>query len=127
MKMNSFFAIMVGLVLSSVVFAQGVAGKWVGETQGRGGPQMVTLELKVDGDKLTGTYQQGQQPAGEIAEGKVVDASTITFKRSVAGRGGGDPVTIEYTGKVSGAEMTLTPMAPAGGRGGGGPIMLKRS
>ena len=63
--------------------------------------------------------QQGQQPAVDISEGKVVDASTVTFKRTVTGRGG--EITIDYTGKISGSEMTLTPEFPGGGgRGGGG-------
>jgi hypothetical protein len=63
----------------------------------------------------------------------VVDASTITFKRTVMGRGG--EITIEYTGKLGGAELTLTPMFQGGGPGGGGggggrgpmPITLKRA
>ena len=106
--------------VSVMVFAQaGVAGKWTGETQGRQGPQPITLELKMDAGKLTGTMTQGAQPAAAITDAKVVDASTISFKRSLAGRGGGDPIVIEYTGKIKGDEMTLTPSA-AGGRGGGG-------
>jgi hypothetical protein len=120
------------LVAPGFVAAQtGAAGKWTGETQGRGGTQQIVLQLKVDGGTLTGTYQQGEQPAAEIKEGKVVDASTITFKRTVMGRGG--EITIEYTGKISGAELTLTPMVQGGGPGGGGggrgpmPITLKRA
>lgn len=114
------------LVATGVVSAQGVAGKWTGETQGRGGVQQIVLQLKADGSTLTGTYQQGEQPAVDIKEGKVVDASTITFKRTFMGRGG--EVTIEYTGKINGAELTLTPMAQGGGGGRGPmPITLKRA
>jgi hypothetical protein len=138
-------------VLSSVVvlcalavFAHaqtGPAGKWTGEVPGRGGgTQPVTLELKVTGGTLAGTYTQGEQSA-QISNGKVVDASTITFSRTVMGRGG--EITINYTGKISGNELTLTPALPegaapagAGGGGGGGgrggrgalmPITLKRA
>ena len=114
--------------LSLMAWAQsGPAGKWTGEAQGRQGPQPITLELKVDAGKLTGTMSQGAQPAGEITEGKIVDADTISFKRSIQGRGG--QIEVEYTGKIKGNEMTLTPTA-AGGRGGGrGPteITLKRA
>ena len=113
--------------LSLIAFAQsGPAGKWTGEAQGRQGPQPITLELKVDAGKLTGTMSQGAQPAGDITEGKIVDADTISFKRSIQGRGG--QIEVEYTGKIKGNEMTLTPAA--GGRGGGrGPteITLKRA
>jgi hypothetical protein len=134
MTRTSTLALVGLLAVPALAVAQsGPAGKWMGETQGRGGTQKVTLELKVDGSKLMGMYQQGEQPASEIAEGKVVDASTITFKRTITGRGG-DPFTIEYSGKISGNELTLTPMfgggGPRGGGGGGGrgpmPIMLKR-
>jgi hypothetical protein len=116
--------------LSMIAFAQsGPAGKWTGETQGRGGPQTITLELKADASKLTGTFTQGAQPAAEITEGKIVDATTISFKRSVQGRGGGGPIEIDYTGKIKGDELTLTPTVAGGGGGGRGPteITLKRA
>lgn len=130
---RKFFVLALSLAaLSLVVVAQsGPAGKWTGETQGRQGPQTITLELKVDAGKLTGTMTQGQQPAAEITEGKIVDPTTISFKRSLQGRGGGGPIEIEYTGKIKGDEMTLTPnLAGRGGGGGGrGPaeITLKRA
>jgi hypothetical protein len=127
---------MAALAIPAVAGAQaGAAGKWVGETQGRGGPQKVMLELKVDGKKLMGTFQQGEQPAADISEGMVMDAATVMFKRSIQGRDG-NAFTIEYTGKINGNEMTLTPMFAGGGPGGGGgggrggrgpmPITLKR-
>jgi hypothetical protein len=115
-------------VLSLMVAAQSdFAGKWTGETQGRQGPQPISLELKVDAGKLTGTMTQGAQPAAEITDGKIVDATTVSFKRTLQGRGGGS-IEIEYTGKIKGNELTLTPNF--GGRGGGrGPaeITLKRA
>src|SRR5215471_11132985 len=104
MKQKSFLVSTFVAALSFIAFAQsGPAGKW------------------------TGTMSQGAQPAGEITEAKIVDADTISFKRSVQGRGGN--IEIEYTGKIKGNEMTLTPTV-AGGRGGGrGPteITLKRA
>ena len=109
----------------------GPAGKWTGEAQGRGGMVTHTLELKVSAGTLAGTYTQGEMST-PITNGKVVDASTITFSRTVMGRGG--EITINYTGKISGNELTLTPALPegaaAGGRGGRGalmPITLKRA
>ena len=134
MKRNLFALSLFMSALSLIGLAQsGVAGKWTGETQGRQGPQTITLDLKVDAGKLTGTMTQGAQPAGEITEGKIVDATTISFKRSLQGRGGGGPIEIEYTGKIKGDEMTLTPnLAGRGGGGGGGgrgpaEITLKRA
>lgn len=135
MRIKTVLAFVALLAVPGLVAAQtGAAGKWMGETQGRGGPQQVTLQLKVDGAKLMGTYQQGEQPAAEIAEGKVVDAATITFNRTLPGRGGGEGFTISYTGKINGNELTLTPAFAGGGPGGGGggggrgpmPFTLKR-
>jgi hypothetical protein len=128
---KSLLALVALLVVPSLAFAQAAAGKWMGETQGRGGTQQVTLQLKVDGGNVMGTFQQGEQEAAEISNGKVVDANTITFSRMLPGRGGGEGFTINYTGAISGSEMTLTREAPEGGGGrgggrGGGPITLKK-
>ena len=121
MKVRFVLLLAALFALSVFAYAQaGLAGKWTGETQGRGGPQPVTLELKVSGSTVTGTYTAGQNPAAEITEGKVVDASTVTFKRSQPGRGGGDPVVITVTGKLAGNELTLTNEGGGGG-GRGGP------
>jgi hypothetical protein len=130
MMKKSFLVAAFLSALSLIAFAQsGPAGKWTGETQGRQGPQTITLDLKVDAAKLTGTYAQGAQPAAEITDGKIVDATTISFKRSLQGRGGGGAIEIDYTGKIKGDEMTLTPTVAGGGGGGRGPteITLKRA
>ena len=109
------------LAVSALAYGQAnLAGKWMGETQGRGGPQTVTLQLKVDGKTLSGTFTQGEQPATEISDAKIVDASTIMFGRSFTGRGG-NAITLNYTGKLSGDELALTMAFPGGGPGGGGP------
>ena len=47
-------------ILALVVFAADVTGKWSYEAQGRGGPQTVTLTLKQDGKKLTGSMGGGR-------------------------------------------------------------------
>lgn len=120
------WGIVLALGVTAALHAQSeIAGKWVGETQGRGGPQTVTLELAVKGSELSGTITQGPLPAGPITDAKIVDATTVTFNRTIEGRGG--QITINYTAVVKGGEMTLTPVFPGGGgRGGGGPITLKR-
>jgi len=120
MKSKAVLVLVAIFALSMFAYAQtGPAGKWTGETQGRGGPQPITLELKVSGSTVTGSYQQGDNKA-DITEGKVVDANTVQFKRSQAGRGGGEPVVITVTGKIEGDKMTLTNEFPAGAGGGGG-------
>ena len=124
-------------VMSGLVFAQGVAGKWTGEQQGRGGTQPVTLELKADGAKLTGTMKVGDAAAVNIADGKA-DGMNVSFATTQSF--GGNDVQIMWSGEVKGDELTLT--RAGGGRGGGGggggggrgggrggpmPLTLKRS
>ena len=118
-------------VMSVLVFAQGgVAGKWTGEQQGRGGATPVTLDLKNDGGKLTGTWTVGEGAAIQIADGKA-DGMKVSFKVTVNQRG--NDVQVSYSGEVKGDELTLMREAPAGGGGGGGggrgpmPLVLKRS
>jgi len=118
-------------VMSVLVFAQGgVAGKWTGETQGRGGTQPVTLDVKADG---SGTLTQGQNTS-QLTDGKV-DGMKITF--TTTQNFNGNEVKIMWSGEVKGDEMTLT-RSGGGGRGGGGgggggggrgpqPSTLKRS
>lgn len=121
------------VALAALTHAQAeFAGKWMGETQGRGGgTQEITLNLMVKGDMVMGTITQGQQGEAEISDGKVVDDHTITFMRSVEGRGG-NAFTLNYTGMLKGEELVLTIEFPGrgggggGGRGGPAPIMLKR-
>ena len=120
-------------VMSVLVYAQGgVAGKWTGEQQGRGGTQPVTLELKNDGGKLTGTLTTGQNPAVQIADGKA-DGMKVSFTTTQSF--GGNDVQIMWSGEVKGDEITLERQGGGGGRGGGGggggrgaqPLTLKRA
>src|SRR5437867_9307971 len=113
MKSRVILVLALFFVMSVFAYAQGPAGKWTGEQQGRGGATPITLELKVSGATLTGTYTVGENKA-DITDGKVVDATTIQFKRSQAGRGGGDPIVITVNGKIEGDKLTLTNEVPAG-------------
>ena len=132
--MKNLFAILTFLfVLTAFVYAQGgVTGKWTGEQQGRGGSQPVTLELKADGSKLTGSMTTGQNTMA-ISDG-TVDGSKISFKTTA--NFNGNEVQISYSGEVKGDELSLTRefAGGRGGRGGGGggrggaqPLVLKRA
>ena len=67
---------------------------------GRGGGAEMTLKLKLDGDKLSGsmTLPGGQETAIENATYK---DGQVSFEVSRAVRGG-QKMTIKYSGKVSG-------------------------
>ena len=106
MLMICLFAV-AGLALAQAK----VDGKWMAEIQGGRGPQMVTITLKADGGKLTGTVEGGRGGAIPIEEG-TVSGSTIKFKQKQMGRGG--EVILNYTGTVSGDEIKFSRMQEGG-------------
>jgi hypothetical protein len=131
----------------AVMAADAVTGKWTYEQpmgMGRGGggggggapgggggggnmpPRIVTLDLKADGAKLTGTILQpafrgrgggggggGEAPPAptpvQISNGKV-DGNNVSFE--VTRDMGGNPMTTKYEGVVSGSEMKLKVTSP---------------
>jgi len=127
------------LVVSAVaIAADAVSGKWVYEQQGRGGgnPTPVTIELKADGAKLTGTILQpmgmgrggpggpgggapgggapgaapggGAPPAPQPVQisNGKVEGTTVTFDVTRETQMGS--MTTKYKGVVNGAEMKLS-------------------
>jgi len=118
-KMLFVGAILLAVALS-VMAADAVTGKWTYEQVGRGGgggggtPRVVTLDLKADGAKLTGTVLMpafgrggggGAAPAPvEIKNGKV-DGNNISFEVTRETPNGA--MTQKYEGTVSGAELKL--------------------
>ena len=92
-------------------FAADVSGKWAADVPGRGGnTQKVTIDLKADGDKLTGSISnpQGETP---ITDGKVSgDTVTFTITREMQG----NTVKMNYTGKLAGEEMKFTVVRDGG-------------
>lgn len=103
-----------------LVFAADATGKWTYEAQGRGGSQTMTIMLKQDGKKLTGTMAGGRGGDVQISEG-MVDGDHVMF--SVTREFNGNSVTQKYSGTVSGDEMKLT---IEGGRGGPVEVTAKR-
>jgi hypothetical protein len=100
--------------VAAFAFAQtNIDGKWTAEIQGGRGPQMVTIELKNDGGKVTGTVDGGRGGAVPIEEG-TLKGNTVSFKQKQMGRGG--EVILLYTGTVSGDEIKFK-REPQGGQG----------
>ena len=86
---------------SSANASGGAAGTWRWQQPGRGGTVDVTLKLKQDGEKLTGTisgFGGGDQEL-DIQDGTFKDGK-VTFK-IVRDFGGRQSVTT-YTGKIEG-------------------------
>jgi hypothetical protein len=91
-------------------FAADVTGKWMGQVEGRRGPQELTFNLTQSGNSLTGTVTT---PAGEqpIMDGKV-EGDNISFVVTIEARG--NTFKQEYKGTISGNEIRFT---RSGGRG----------
>jgi hypothetical protein len=94
------------------VIAQSVDGKWSGEVQGGRGPQMVNLTLKADGGKLTGSVM-GRGGENPIQEG-TISGTALKFKTQQQGRGGGNPVTLNWSGTLKGDEIAMSRKAEGG-------------
>ena len=98
-----------GLGAASQAQAADASGTWSFTRAGRGGgdPVKMTLKLKAEGEKLTGTLsspggQGGQARNTEISEGKV-KGDDISF--SVVVERNGNKMTTKYSGKVSGGSI----------------------
>ena len=94
------------------VIAQSVDGKWSGEVQGGRGPQQVNLTLKADGGKLTGSVM-GRGGENPIQEG-TISGTALKFKTQQQGRGGGSPVTLNWSGTLKGDEIAMSRKAEGG-------------
>lgn len=105
MNKRTFVQACVCLALAAAqLFAGDVSGKWAMEMAGRDGEKRVqTLNLKADGDKLTGTMS-GRQGEREISNGKI-NGDEISF--SMTFEMGGEKRTMLYTGKLVGEELKL--------------------
>jgi opacity protein-like surface antigen len=98
------------LVVALAALAADVNGKWVYEQQGRGGgnPVQVTITLKADGATLTGNVSRpgrdGNVMDTPITNG-TVNGDNVSFKTE--NNFGGNTMTTEYSGTVTGSEMKL--------------------
>ncbi|MEJ7605922.1 MAG: hypothetical protein WKF37_06570 [Bryobacteraceae bacterium] len=98
------FAMILAAVCATTLFAADVTGKWSAEMEGRdGNKRAVTLNLKADGDKLTGTVA-GPRGDNEILDGKI-SGDDISF--NVKMEMNGESRVIPYSGKITGEELKM--------------------
>src|SRR5207302_9809244 len=104
MTKKLLFVVTIALALTIVAFAADVTGKWTYEAPGRGGNpgSPVTITLKQDGAKLTGSVPGrgrggADVPPMEVMDGKV-DGNMISFTTKVD-MGGTTRIT-KYEGTV---------------------------
>jgi hypothetical protein len=92
-------------LFSFVAAAADVSGAYKAEMPGRNGnTQSITINLKADGDSLTGsiTTPRGDNP---ISDGKV-SGDKVSFKQKMSFNG--NDMVINYTGKVDGDSIKFT-------------------
>jgi enterochelin esterase-like enzyme len=92
--------------------SKGAAGKWVAKD----GDNEIKLDLKVDGAKLSGTFENTQMPGViEFKDGKIEgDKISFSYVRPMNGQ----DFNVSWTGTLSGDEMKLK--RELGGGGGMG-------
>jgi hypothetical protein len=89
----------------AVAYAADVNGKWVAQVPGRDGQtREMTINLKAEGDKLTGTVsgRGGDMP---FTDGKI-NGDDISF--TVTANFNGNEVKNRFKGKVAGDEIKFT-------------------
>ena len=92
------------LLLTSMAFAQSVDGKWTTGLHARGPDgQLITLTLKSDGSKVTGTLY-GIQP---IPLEGTIEGNTLKIKLKVTTDSGGE-LLLNYTAILEGDEIKFT-------------------
>jgi hypothetical protein len=97
------------------LWAADVTGKWTAEMQGPGGnTRTVTMNLKADGNKLTGTVSGGRGGEAEISDGKV-DGNDLSF--SVVREFNGNKMASTYKGKMDGDVIHFTMKMEGGNMG----------
>ncbi|MEP7351917.1 MAG: hypothetical protein ABI824_01665 [Acidobacteriota bacterium] len=119
MKRYIFASGIAATLLSMVLLAADIDGKYVLESQGQNGKQTQTLTVKAEGGKLTGTMEnQGTQVDGKvnIADG-TIEGSKVGF--TVVRDMNGQQITRKFSGTLAGAELKLT-VETVGGAGGAG-------
>jgi hypothetical protein len=107
MKIPALFAF--ALFTASALSAADIDGKWKAEFDSQVGPQKLFLELKAEGEKLTGkaTADRGAQfgkTETAITNGKIVK-DEVSFSEQVKIQD--NEITIEYKGKIVGDELKL--------------------
>jgi len=118
MKVRLFSAAVVCVLAAVPALAADVAGKWTGQVPAAQGQaeSVITFVFKVDGDNLTGTINNSQQPGDvELKEGKVTgDDITFSLTRNI----GGTDTKVVWKGTIAGEEIKFT-RSVAGGAGPG--------
>ena len=100
------------LLLSFVTAAfalAGIDGRWAATMPGPDGPRQVILEVKADGEKLSGTLNLASMGSTPISNGKIT-GSDLSFDLVL----GDGAFTLPFTGRLDGDKLTLKIETPMG-------------
>ena len=98
--------VLAGLVLMTAsAFAADIDGKWSGSVDTPNGAVTIGYSFKAEGAALSGSMTGPDGAEVKIADGKL-DGNKLSF--NVTLDFGGMPITLAYTGVVSGADLKLT-------------------
>ena len=114
--------LLIGSLVAFGLWAADVTGKWTAEMQGQNGTVTTTMNLKADGNNLTGTVS-GRNGDTNITDGKI-EGNTITF--SVVREMNGNQMKMNYKGTVDGDVIHFTVMRE-GAEGQGRQFDAKRA
>jgi len=117
--MKTLRLVLAGCFAVVALWAADVTGKWTADVQGRNGNTMtVTMDLKADGNNLTGTVS-GRNGETDISDGKV-DGDNLSFK--VVREFNGNQFTQVYKGRLEGdvIHFSVTMQGGPEGRMGNG-------
>ncbi len=96
---------LLALILTAAsAFAADIDGKWSGSLDTPGGAVEIAFSFKADGTALAGTTTGPDGMESKISDGKI-DGNKLSFNVTIDF--GGMPITIAYTGEVSGANLKL--------------------
>ena len=107
-----------GLLLAAP--ADDIGGRWVTTQKTEGGTTVITLDLKVEAGKVTGTMSRtrngAQSVAYEIKDGKL-DGSSLSFVVEVKSADGSRITRAEFSGDVAADEINVQPSVNGSPRG----------
>jgi hypothetical protein len=92
-------------LFSFTVCAADITGKWKATAEGPNGSMERTFDFKVEGAKLTGETTSSMMGKSTLMDGKV-DGDSFSFSINVKFQD--NEVKVEYKGKVTGNEITMT-------------------
>jgi len=114
-RMGRLLVSAVALVFCMAAAAADLTGRWSGQlTDPQGGQHEISLDLKVDGGRVTGSMTGGPPAGAEvpIVDGKL-QGDQLSFSVRVQGPDG-NPIDFTYQGKVEGNHITGTHESPMG-------------